>query len=69
VGVLFYHRIQQDQGSFEAKTENAHLTVERDAMAKAIARLGNEKWEMVGQGPSIRLGVKTEALYFRRPKL
>ena len=38
------------------------------ALAKAIARLGEEGWEMVGVGPiELRVG-KTDALYFKRPK-
>lgn len=41
---------------------------ERGGPAKAIARLGEEGWEMVGQGPlEIRQG-GFNALYFKRPK-
>ena len=42
---------------------------ERGGPAKAIAKLGEEGWEMVGQGPlEIRQG-GFNALYFKRPKL
>lgn len=38
------------------------------SMAKAIAKLGAEGWEMVGQGPlDVRSGA-TNALYFKRRK-
>jgi hypothetical protein len=41
---------------------------ERGGPAKAIAQLGAEGWEMVGQGPlEIRQG-GLNALYFKRPK-
>ncbi|MFN2456306.1 MAG: hypothetical protein ABR577_19080 [Pyrinomonadaceae bacterium] len=41
---------------------------ERGGPAKAIAKLGEEGWEMVGQGPlEIRQG-GFNALYFKRPK-
>jgi len=38
-------------------------------ITKAIARLGEEGWEMVGQGPlDVRAGTALNALYFKRPK-
>jgi hypothetical protein len=38
------------------------------AMAKAVARLGAEGWEMVGQGPFEARSGTTSALYFKRQK-
>lgn len=38
------------------------------SMAKAIARLGGEGWEMVGQGPLEARAGMTNALYFKRRK-
>ncbi len=38
------------------------------ASAKAVARLGNEGWEMVGAGPMDVRGAKLDGLYFKRPK-
>lgn len=39
------------------------------SMAKAVAKLGAEGWEMVGQGPlEIRPGATTSVLYFKRLK-
>lgn len=39
------------------------------ALAKAIARLGNEGWEMVGVGPlEVRPSTRLDAYYFKRPK-
>ena len=41
---------------------------ERSGPGKAIARLGAEGWEMVGQGP-LEIGrTSLNALYFKRPK-
>ena len=41
---------------------------ERNGPAKAIAKLADEGWEMVGEGPlDIRNG-ELRALYFKRPK-
>ncbi|HYO64190.1 MAG TPA: hypothetical protein VER08_11210 [Pyrinomonadaceae bacterium] len=43
--------------------------VEKNGMAKAIARLGEEGWEMVGPGQlDIRTGTSVNAIYFKRPK-
>ena len=42
---------------------------EKNGMAKAIARLGEEGWEMVGQGSlDVRSGTAVNALFFKRPK-
>lgn len=38
------------------------------AAAKAVARLGDEGWEMVGPGPMEVRGTKLDGLYFKRPK-
>jgi hypothetical protein len=39
------------------------------AMSKALARLGDEGWELVGSGPlEVRPGTKLDALYFKRPR-
>jgi hypothetical protein len=39
------------------------------ALAKAIGRLGDEGWEMVGVGPlEVRPNTKVDAYYFKRPK-
>ena len=49
--------------------EVADSALEKNGPAKAIAKLGAEGWEMVGQGPlEIREGV-LNALYFKRPKV
>ena len=42
---------------------------DRNGMTKAIARLGEEGWEMVGQGSlDVRSGTAVNALYFKRPR-
>ncbi len=38
------------------------------ALAKAVARLGNEGWELVGLGPMEVRGTKLDGLYFKRLK-
>lgn len=38
------------------------------AMAKAVARLGNEGWELVGLGPMEVRGTRLDGLYFKRAK-
>ena len=40
---------------------------ERGALPKAIARLGEDGWELVGEGPlEFRANIGGEALYFKR---
>lgn len=42
---------------------------ERGALTKAIAKLGEDGWELVGEGPiEFRSSAGSEALYFKRPK-
>ena len=49
-------------------TEVEISATEDSGPAKAIAKLGGEGWEMVGQGPlEIRRGT-INALYFKRPR-
>jgi hypothetical protein len=48
--------------------ELEETALERNGPAKAIAKLADEGWEMVGEGPlDIRQG-ELRALYFKRPK-
>jgi hypothetical protein len=56
-----------DKGAQVVEYEETAL--ERNGPAKAIAKLADEGWEMVGEGPlDIRQG-ELRALYFKRPKL
>lgn len=42
---------------------------DRAALPKAIAKLGDEGWELVGEGPlEFKVGTGGEALYFKRRK-
>lgn len=42
---------------------------DRAALPRAIAKLGEEGWELVGEGPlEFKLGAGGEALYFKRRK-
>lgn len=48
--------------------EAEETATERYGPARAIAQLGQEGWEMVGEGPlEIRAGA-TNAIYFKRPR-
>ena len=48
--------------------EIEETALERNGPAKAFARLADEGWEMVGEGPlDIRQG-ELRAIYFKRPK-
>lgn len=56
----------RDAGVEVVEVEDA--ATERNGPAKIIAKLGEEGWEMVGQGQlEIRQG-RLAALYFKRPK-
>jgi hypothetical protein len=66
-GGLYWISYFRDAGVEVLEVEDTAL--ERNGPARAIARLGAEGWELVGEGPlEIRVhGVR--ALYFKRPKL
>ena len=46
--------------------EAEELATERYGPAKAIAQLGQEGWEMVGEGPLEMRAGATNAIYFKR---
>jgi len=55
-----------DGAKVETVQENA---TERNGMAKAIAKLGTQGWELVGTGKlDVRAGEPIEAMYFKRMK-
>jgi hypothetical protein len=65
-GGLYWISYFRDSGVQVVEVEDTAL--ERNGPAKALARLGEEGWEMVGAGPlDIRQG-ELKALYFKRPK-
>ena len=65
-GGIYWISYFRDSGVQVIEVEDAAL--EKNGPAKAIAKLGAEGWEMVGQGPlEIRQGAPN-ALYFKRPK-
>ena len=65
-GGLYWISYFRDSGVHVVEVEDTAL--EKNGPAKAIARLGEEGWEMIGQGPlDIRQG-ELKALYFKRPK-
>ena len=66
-GGLYWISYFRDAGVEVVEVEDAAL--ERNGPARAIAKLGAEGWELVGEGPlEIRAG-GVRALYFKRPKL
>lgn len=63
---LYWISYFRDTGVQVVEVEDTAL--ERNGPAKAIARLGDEGWEMMTEGPlDIRQG-ELKALYFKRPK-
>lgn len=55
------------------KTEDVQTGVSGNAFAKAVAKLGDEGWEMVGEGPletviPMRPGSSPNAIFFKRRK-
>ena len=53
----------------EFKVENVEGDFTTNAaLARAIAKLGDEGWEMVGAGPMEVRNAKLDGLYFKRPK-
>ena len=65
-GGLYWISYFRDSGVQVVEIEDTAL--ERNGPAKAIAKLGDEGWEMVTEGPlDIRQG-ELKALYFKRPK-
>lgn len=65
-GGVYWISYFRDTGVQVVEVEDAAL--EKNGPSKAIAKLGAEGWEMVGQGPlEIRQGT-LNALYFKRPK-
>ncbi|HEX8138377.1 MAG TPA: hypothetical protein VF544_12365 [Pyrinomonadaceae bacterium] len=65
-GGLYWITYFREGGIQQVEVEEQ--ATERGGPAKAIAKLGEEGWEMVGQGPlEIRQG-GLNAIYFKRPK-
>lgn len=65
-GGLYWISYFRDGGVQVVEVEEQ--ATERGGPAKAISKLGEEGWEMVGQGPlEIRQG-GLNAIYFKRPK-
>lgn len=65
-GGLYWISYFREGGSQVVEVEE--LATERSGAGKAISKLGEDGWELVGQGPlEIRQGNLT-ALYFKRPK-
>jgi len=66
-GGLYWISYFRDAGVQVVEIEEQ--ATERGGPSKAIAKLGEEGWEMVGQGPlEIRQG-GLNAIYFKRPKI
>jgi hypothetical protein len=65
-GGLYWISYFRDSGVQVVEIEDTAL--ERNGPAKAIAKLGDEGWEMIAEGPlDLRQG-ELKALYFKRPK-
>lgn len=44
-------------------------TARADSVARITSKLGDEGWQMVGEGPWIVINTEDKPLYFRRPKV
>ena len=65
-GGVYWISYFRDSGVQVIEVEDPAL--EKNGPAKAIAKLGVEGWEMVGQGPLEISKGTLNALYFKRPK-
>lgn len=62
-------QVVESEVSYDSKYAGSSLDKTRnDAVAKAVAKLGNEGWEMTGQGyPYLRSDTQ-DAVYFKRQR-
>ncbi len=65
-GGLYSINYFRDSGAQIVEAEE--LATERYGPARAIAQLGQEGWEMVGEGPLDARAGSTNAIYFKRPR-
>jgi len=65
-GGLYWITYFRSGGAQVVETEE--LATERYGPAKAIAQLGAEGWEMVGEGPLEMRSGGLNAIYFKRPR-
>lgn len=65
-GGLYWITYFRNGGIHQVEVEEQ--ATERGGPAKAIAKLGEEGWEMVGQGPLETRQGGLNAIYFKRPK-
>lgn len=60
-------KCERFETTVEGTLPTSAATARADTMAKITSRLGNEGWQMVGEGPWIR-NSEDKPLYFRRLK-
>jgi len=65
-GGLYWITYFRDGGAQVVEAEE--LATERYGPAKAIAQLGQDGWEMIGEGPLEMRAGATNAIYFKRLK-
>jgi hypothetical protein len=65
-GGLYWITYFRDGGAQVVEAEE--LATERYGPARAITQLGQEGWEMVGEGPLEMRAGATNAIYFKRPR-
>ena len=65
-GGLYWITYFRNDGAQVVEAEE--LATERYGPAKAIAKLGAEGWEMVGEGPLEMRAGGLNAIYFKRPR-
>jgi len=67
--IYYFQSSGVNQSQIEGVAEGGYRRANRDAISKAIAKLGDEGWEMVGQAPfEYRQDTGADLIYFKRPK-
>jgi hypothetical protein len=61
-------KCERFETTVEGTLSTSFATARADGVAKIISKLGDEGWQMVGEGPWILIKGEDKPLYFRRPK-
>ncbi len=62
-------KCERFQTTVEGTLRTSAATARADSVAKIISKLGDEGWQMLGEGPWIVVNSEDKPLYFRRPKV
>ncbi|HSE15691.1 MAG TPA: hypothetical protein VLB46_01480 [Pyrinomonadaceae bacterium] len=62
-------KCERFETTVEGTLPTSAATARADTVAKITSKLGDEGWQMVGQGPWIMINSEDKPLYFRRLKV